>query len=95
MNKDEMIAKTVEMIESQSGFAYNKQIVIDTINAGTIPDGTVLYDDGENKLVIEGNDLINYLNGSKVKATAMVGEAFDNVLMMYASNQSRLNTKIG
>lgn len=95
MNKQEMVAATVAMIESQSGYAYNKQIIIDTIDADSIPNGTVLFDDTENRLVVESNAIINYLNGKPVKTTDMVGPARDQALMMYAANQSRLAVKTG
>ena len=84
MTKQKMIEVIKQDIESASGYRYNSVKLAEIINAGIVPDGTVIALDNESKIVLEGNEIVAYENGEENNRMAYEGEMADRLLMMYA-----------
>jgi len=95
MTKQAMIDQVRAEIMSESGYSFSEGKLAAIIEAGEVPDGAVIFDDGESKLVREGDYAVAYVNDEVDNKTMIEGEAADMLLMLYANAKSRTSAGTG
>ena len=94
MTNSEMIKEVKAGIESVSGYSYSEKVLTDIIEAGVVPEGK-FYSDSEVTLIKKGNVVEALVDGNVVQSTELTPEAFEQMLMMYASVEAKTSTGTG
>jgi hypothetical protein len=95
MTKQAMVEQVRAEIMSESGYSFSESALVALIEAGEVPDGAVIFDDGESKLAREGSEAVAYVNGIVDNRTKIEGEAADMLLMAYANAKCRKSSGTG
>jgi len=94
MTKQEMIEKVNATHRSALGYNFNPAVVAETINTGTIPEGYVLVDIGNQLVKYEDGRVNKYIDGELAESRDDA-EAIENALMLYAYKRSNLGVSMG
>lgn len=90
MDKQDMIEMAGKVAGAMGG--YNKQIIIDTIEAGfdAIPDMAMLSNQATGIIRKTADGLTNYVNGVAVKTIPWTDELRDKAIVMYAAKMAKI-----
>lgn len=96
MTTEDLIAKTIKLIESRDGYSYDPAVVRSIIEAGKLPDGTVFRGANDQNGIIAYSDRFEVRkNGELVQTIPMTEAAREESLMIHASNASRKGHAMG
>ena len=98
MTTTEMIAKATDYARQGLGYSYSDDTLVAIVEAGIdgIADGTMIYDNGVEKLVRNGNSIDTVSRGGNVlRSTELVDDAADQIVIMYAVSASKISSGNG
>ena len=94
----EMIAKATEYAQEHAGYSYSSDTLESIIEAGIdgIADGTMIYDNGMEKLVRNGNSIDTVSrSGNVLRSTELNDDAAEQIVIMYAVTASKISSGNG
>ena len=95
MTNREMIDKVEADHKKQSGYSFDSARIVEVIEAGTIPEGTVLTTRGDQTVKFESGKVVVYSDCGKSVRLLDDAKTLQGALMMYAYNESNVGHSMG
>ena len=91
MNNQEMIDKATEL---HAVHAFDSAKIVEIVEAGIIPEGTIIHTRADQVVKYEHGSMVVYTNGKVTKELpATEGQYYEQALIMYAYGQSKINNR--
>lgn len=92
----QLIATAETRLRKMLGASYNPHILAEKIEAGIIPEDTVIREQaGFGKVVVEGDEMVHYKDGQIIKRHPMNDILREGALIQYAIDCARNGTSMG